>query len=367
MRWISNLFLLSIHLTDALHVRVDGEGYLRFLQNGSLIYQKEAELQIRKGVITNKKGDILSPQIHVKDTDRFSIDLNGTVWASLKSKSIGQLVIANCKGKKKTLLPGVFKFEGPVKLGNPGEDHWGVIRSLTFKSDSSPLETTTNSLSSDLILDFKSDVEVEEDQFTVGNLVKNEVPSYLKSIVLGETPSFGTVRQLTRYQVESRMKIAGHNLQDFKSNFPAQMRVKRKAQSILHEQICEVALEAAKKQLGEVELAPGYQPTINAPLGELNLAVESLKGYKNSWTAIVGIYVDGKRFNGRSIQILCSGIRASLKAGSTVSVVLRSHGVLVETKGKLKMLKDNDAQVEVKPNVIVEGILQKDGSIEVNL
>lgn len=368
MRLFGGLLILGCRLVDALNVTVDGEGFLRFLKNGALIYQKEADLKVTKGRLTNQKGDPLTPIVHLPEgTENFSVDLHGSVWVSSDSKPLGQLVIANPKGKKKSLSHGVYRFEGPVKLGNPGEGEWGVIRLVKLHLKPSDGEKHSPSLPLDTVLEFKSEAEIDEEQFTLGQLVKNDPPDHLKNIVIGETPSFGAVRQLNRYQVESRMKIAGHNLRDFKTVFPSQIRVKRRSQPILHEQICEVALEAARKQLGEVELAPGYQPTVNAPLGELNLAVEGLKGYKNSWTATVGIYIDGKRFNGRNIQILRSGISTTLKIGNMVKVIFRSNGVLVETKGKLKKLNEREAHIEIKPNVIVEGTLKDDGSIEVIL
>ncbi|RYG75461.1 hypothetical protein EON77_11200, partial [bacterium] len=78
----------------SLTVSVDGDGALRFVRNGALVYARRATLHTANGILVNEAGLSLAPRVAVGGA--FSISLDGTIVAG--GKVAGRLVLAQVSG-----------------------------------------------------------------------------------------------------------------------------------------------------------------------------------------------------------------------------------------------------------------------------
>ena len=106
-------------------VRVDGEGFLRFVRDGRVVYAKEAELVARDGRLCHRLGPAVIPSITVGST--FEIDLEGNVRSG--GVVVGRLVLATFAVPVSKIEEGFLVSPERPKLGNPGEGVIGVVRS----------------------------------------------------------------------------------------------------------------------------------------------------------------------------------------------------------------------------------------------
>ncbi|HVL39492.1 MAG TPA: hypothetical protein VM328_08900, partial [Fimbriimonadaceae bacterium] len=111
----------------ACKVRVEGEGYLRFVRDGRVVYAKEAALQAIDGKLCHSEGAPVIPTISVAAP--FMVNLEGNVVAG--GKSVGRLVLAHFPASASLRPDGPFLVaaERP-RLAEPGEGDSGVIRSV---------------------------------------------------------------------------------------------------------------------------------------------------------------------------------------------------------------------------------------------
>src|SRR5215469_13764830 len=80
-----------------LKVKIDGDGYMRFIRDWRAVYSKQASLQIEDGKLTDSAGDTLLPSISVSATARkIEIDLNGNIFATYGGErtKAGQIILA---------------------------------------------------------------------------------------------------------------------------------------------------------------------------------------------------------------------------------------------------------------------------------
>lgn len=118
--------------TPVVHAKVDGEGYFRFAREGRAVYAKKSDFTVKGGKLVNEFGDVTLPAILVSDQAQgLNIDLEGNVFAtSSGTKSrVGRLVLAIFTDSAAlSEKDGVLISPDRPKLGNPGEEVNGVIR-----------------------------------------------------------------------------------------------------------------------------------------------------------------------------------------------------------------------------------------------
>src|SRR5579871_6059768 len=121
---------LALATTPGLTVRVDGEGYLRFVREGRIVYATSASLTCQNSVL-GSKGLPLVPAIRIPaNAIRLDVDLSGNVVAStnLGKTACGQIVLARFSTPLAS-ESGFLISTTRASLGNPGDGMFGVIRS----------------------------------------------------------------------------------------------------------------------------------------------------------------------------------------------------------------------------------------------
>lgn len=387
MKPIRNL-LLSVGITIAtgagaqsnLPVRVDGSGYLRFIQNGKMVYAKSAELTIVQGRLGIASGAKLVPAIEAATIQEISIDLNGQVKCT--SGVIGSIVLAIFDAELPN--PGDAKLietaSRPI-LAEPGDGETGVIRTTSSKSFVPPKRVVANkgSLAVDikrpeksegLVINIPESAEVDLDTFRLGDIAqitgKSEDVQKASQLDLGTTPPINIPRVIEQSKILYRLKSAGIDVSTVRIDGAAKTRVMRKGQTITHEQFVEAATRGAQMK-GYSNLssdAPGVNFVVLA--GELQLVCESVTSTENGINVTVGAYVDGKRFNSRTVKLRSTNI--SLRPGTVISVRVKSNAVMVELKAKVIKSDTTTGQVTVQTldtGAQLIGVVKSDGTVEV--
>src|SRR5947209_600915 len=94
---ISTLLSLVLVTVQPVSVRVDGEGYLRFIRDGRIVYASAAELSVQGGLL-GSKGLPLTPAIKIpENVAHIDIDLSGDIIAN--KATCGRIVLARFTSK----------------------------------------------------------------------------------------------------------------------------------------------------------------------------------------------------------------------------------------------------------------------------
>lgn len=391
------LFILAVgqvaSAQSALDVRVEGAGYLRFMREGRMVFAKQARLVSMSGCLCDQSGAKLVPSIAAATSVGVSIDLEGNVM--LIGQQLGRIVLALLpESSLVSTSSGFFQSSGRPTLGNPGEGENGVVRtgarsasvsqsqvrpskektlaSLAVDKPSTVQKSTGQSTARPTIT-FAEKAEVDGDTFTISQVAdvsgNNEATKKIGQIVLGDTPTFGIDRIIDRTRLYMKLRSAGIDPDTVSLIGPEKIRVSRKGQTVTQDQFVDAAVRGAKLKgysVGLESMTPG--PNLSVPVGELQLVCESISGSEAELTALVGIYVDGKRFNSRSVRLKTTGTASTLKAGSIIKVRVVSHNVKIESSAKVVKVDQTSGTVTVQvadTGAILTGLLGTDGVLEV--
>src|SRR5438105_25286 len=128
-------FLLASPVPLSIHV--EGEGYLRLAKEGRVVYATSAKLDVVGGKL-GSAGATFLPAIQISaSAEALDVDLEGNVFikSSAGRTLAGRLVLALFPANASLLDDGAFKTAADrPRLGNPGEETNGVIRTEGAKS-----------------------------------------------------------------------------------------------------------------------------------------------------------------------------------------------------------------------------------------
>lgn len=389
---IHSLLGLIIASTSAFHVRVDGEGYLRFVRDARVVYAKEANLEVIGGKLCSQSGYPLIPLVVVSDgVGVIKVDLQGTISAG--GRPCGRIVLAIFgSGSAQQNSDGFLVSIDRPALGNPGEGTYGVIRqsgseAQNMQSSSlKPLPLSPKPIvkaaverqpmeRSEVVISVRPQSAIHGKTFTLGEIAEVQGPSSLvldiQAICLGDSPPLGTERGIDQTRIVSRLRMAGIKPDGWAINVPSGAKVKREGTHITQEEFVQVAQQAVVDQLGiKSEMnSPIPAPEMVVPPGEIKLVAESATGSGGKASVVIGVYVDSRRFNSRTVALVCAVTTSVVRAGTTVKVLLVSSGATVQTTGKTKSMVSQGQKVEVVTGagVVLTGTLLPNGAVEVKL
>lgn len=366
--------ILALAFASALTlpVRVDGEGYLRFVRDGRIVYRASATLTVQAGVL-GSAGLPLTPAIRVPaGTVKLEVDLSGNVVAVAATKSVcGRLVLARF-GSKPTPDRGFYVSVSRATLGNPGEDVFGVIR--TSESNQAPtiLAAAPPAGSGSASVAVRALTEALSDRVTLGDIAAIEgddaTKQALQNIQVGVLPSVGVDMVVTASRIQGLLKRAGLEAQ---IQVPIGAVVRRKAQEIKQEDFVAAATKAVQSQVGAAIglVCPDRGVAdFRAPIGQVELRPEAVVTSGLTTAVTIGVYVDGKRVNSRNVN-LRPDASAQVTAGALVKVLMRSSGITVEVSGRTRTggMVGQTVTVVTDTGSVLTGIVIGAGKVEVKL
>lgn len=128
-----------IETGEDLHVAIKGEGFFIInLPDGTLAYARDGAFTTNSmGQITTAAGYVVSPTIEIpSNTRKLSIKYDGNVYADLpgdtEQQLLGQIQLAQFvnKGGLESIGGNLYRetdASGPARVGNPGEENFGVL------------------------------------------------------------------------------------------------------------------------------------------------------------------------------------------------------------------------------------------------
>jgi hypothetical protein len=382
---IVSLFAAAI-LTPplALDLRVQGEGYLRFAYDGRIVYAKSAKLAVIDGRLQTSWGGSTMPLVEIpKQASRLDAEPNGTLVALIgtERKVIGKMLIA-------TFAPNVlltsegeyFVARSRPTLKEAGSEGIGTLVAglgTATITPTAPLKTPETGPSSAYLaqIAIPATVVLEAPRILVGSLgsieAKGELKAKIAEIDFGPAPRVGFPVKLARTRIIARLKLIGIKDGQYALDMPETVEVKAPFQLIDAAQFEEAARSALATSVEDIKLPVSTTP-MEAPLGNLELRVESTVIRRDQISATVAVYVDGKRHAARTLSLTGTPIAPAVKANEMVKVRLITRGVSIETTGKVKKDGRVGEKVEVVIHVGTEptthvGTVKSAGAIEVEL
>ncbi len=379
----------------ALAVRVDGEGFLRLLREGRVVYAKSAKLAVYENRLCDQRKNPLIPTVMVSgEPETISVDLKGNVAISAHGKScnVGRIVLALFACTPSADSTGYSVSPDRPKLANPGEGEAGIIRSegtdgqvrTTAKMAAAPAlktvavvaETTQDfSKRAGTHIDFHALSEISNASYTLGDIADirapGDVAQRLRGVELGEAPALAAPLAIDRARIIAKLRSQGFAPENFIVTVPAGARIARKGQVVEREAILAKAIEAAKDQLGIAQKLAGILPgkDLLLPLGALELVAENVSTSGTGVSVVVAAFVDGQRVNSKTVRLTRAHSPISVRVGAMVKVRIKLNGATVETTARVKRTDalGETVEVETADGAILSGVPTAAGIVEVQL
>jgi|SRR5579862_9115 len=364
--------IVALALASALSlpVKVDGEGYLRFVREGRIVYATSATLAIQGGVL-GSRGLPLTPAVRVPaQATKLEVDLAGNISADVPDgrKPCGQIVLARFDTKLAE-DNGFLVTMGRARIGNPGEGLFGVIRTTITGSG---IQTQGPEYVGQPSIVVRKVTEIEGDVVTLGDIgtitAEPATKATLEELAFCSTPSIGIDMAVTASRIEAIAKRAGIEV---RVEVEPPSIVRRKSQTIKQEDFVAVAIKAARASIGfEVPMTCLDQPQgdFRAPLGQFELRAEDVTTSGMQMTVIVGVFIEGRRVNSRNVMLKLDA-SAQIKAGAIVKIVMKSSGVTVEVPGKTRTggMVGQSVTVVTDTGSVLTGIVLSANTVEVKI
>ncbi len=407
---VTSLVACLVLSSPVAEIKVQGEGFLRFAREGRIVYAKSSKLAVNSGKLTSATGEPMMPAIILpNDTAKIEVTLEGAVTAVLPNKqkvSGGQIVLAQFANENELQADGCFLVaQWRPKLVSPGDGTAGVIRAAGIDAETPVNQVPTNPIKSEPkkevktqiapkqtgttkptpaytgtpIIVFHEENEIAEEKYTIGDIASIKADAstekLISELILGNTPAIGITNKVTRSSVVAALSRVNIKKDEVSIEMPAFVTVRRPSQNLTSNDFNEAAIAYAKKQVPDTVTFEGHQngPDYVAPLGKAELRGEAFSIRNGTAEVTVGIYVDGKRRNSRTVSLDARGADGDflqkIQAGTRVKIIVRSGTASITIFGKTKTAVFVGQSVEaVSDNRTTHiGILTDPSSVEVKI
>lgn len=356
-------------------IEVAGEAFLRFSRDARVIYARQAEVVVVDGVLAHRDGWRTVPTISVPD-DALALEFedDGRVWAVTASgrKACGRIALARfapqtsfeesegmlvAAVRPEIVFPGetvgerIYARPMPRVAGSVASRSPGGAVSTPPRIASGP---TSNPGRGHVRLSWGSEAEVDGGPVRLASILtidaEPELASRIGQLEIGMAPAFTSPYSVTRERVVQRVVSIGVPADRIEWNGPRSITLKRRSQRVTSEMFAQAALAAVRARVGNeasLSLPDAGSGDYLAPVGKLELPVESLDPGPSGWTARVAVVVDGKRLNSRIVRIVGSVAEIGVRSGSIVKVRIAAGGATAEVLGRVRSNALVGASVEV--------------------
>jgi hypothetical protein len=390
---LASLLILQTIASPTLSIKVDGEGYFRFVLGNKVAYARQVRLIVSNGKLSAADGSSLLPSVLIPEqATKLSVSLDGKISGTIfgREKQLGSIVLAMFTGMPSFKPVGLLSLSATkATVAAPGEGLAGVIRPIVKpqNNDSNPLTLQTkpygfppNGYNASTKILAKSEVkvkftsEVNTEVLTLGDVADisgdSQLVEKLKSVDLGKSPILGTKKSLSTLLVKALISSQGVDMRQVSLTVPTGAVVERKAQRISPEEIAIAVQEAFKKKLN-VDTILEPKSKINSmmvPPGTVSFEVSNTQLNPSDISTTVDISVDGKLANSLHLRYDITQL-PQIKRGDVVRLRLISNTAKVEVNAKAKgtAFLGQSVTVETDNGTIHTGRLIGPSIVEVNL
>ena len=390
---LASLLILQTIASPTLSIKVDGEGYFRFVLGNKVAYARQVRLIVSNGKLSAADGSSLLPSVLIPEqATKLSVSLDGKISGTIfgREKQLGSIVLAMFTGMPSFKPVGLLSLSATkATVAAPGEGLAGVIRPIVKpqNNDSNPLTLQSkpygfppNGYNASTKILAKSEVkvkftsEVNTEVLTLGDVADisgdSQLVEKLKSVDLGKSPILGTKKSLSTLLVKALISSQGVDMRQVSLTVPNGAVVERKAQRISPEEIAIAVQEAFKKKLN-VDTILEPKSKINSmmvPPGTVSFEVSNTQLNPSDISTTVDISVDGKLANSLHLRYDITQL-PQIKRGDVVRLRLISNTAKVEVNAKAKgtAFLGQSVTVETDNGTIHTGRLIGPSIVEVNL
>jgi hypothetical protein len=350
---------LSLAATPMVRVSVEGDGFLRFAQDGHALYSTSAPLTIVNGWLSNANGAPLIPTLRVPEgTRRVEVNADGEVFAATSSfrARVGRISLAVFRGESglmpfgsflvssetPDLIPAGKDGAGSISTLEPGEPLPSnavvapslAIRPTVSASDpfvqqwiQNPAPRVRHSnisiqapRSGPATITLSQTSETAKDTYSLGDIAvidaEPELRAALSEVVIGDTPGFRRATRLNQDQILAQIIRAGFDPDQLRFDIPRKATIRRTSQQIARGAIEQAAIQAVEKIYGEgVPMGVSFRKDeAIAPIGEVSLDVESCLPTPYGASLIVVTKVNGERFSSKVVRVSVDGASTLFRA-----------------------------------------------------
>lgn len=380
-------------------LNVDGEGYMRLVRDGRVVYAKSVRLAVVAGKLGSEKGPTFLPSIPFNgNVGELQVSLQGDV--SYQGLPIGRLVLASFTGSTPQKEQEFYVAADRPTLSQPGDGLLGVLR---LGSDEKPapvkqqpkiqpkqqipapqvMPVANDQRSDDVVvpsppsqgcgIGFAAKTAVNTPQIKLGQIAKvvgaASMRADLENIILGDTPAIGVERRFDLARIQVKLRAAGIDLTKVRINIPDTVRVMRQGQVATEAEFIEAASAALTEKFGNVGklFVKQTQPDVMLPMGAKRLVVDQIEVMRQGYRVGISIYVNDERVNRRILALDTDLVVQTVMVGQTVKVLLRSGGATIETSGRVTRAgrPGEPVEVQVEGGTRLTGKVTANGSVEV--
>ena len=390
---LASLLILQTIASPTLSIKVDGEGYFRFVLGNKVAYARQVRLIVSNGKLSAADGSSLLPSVLIPEqATKLSVSLDGKISGTIfgREKQLGSIVLAMFTGMPSFKPVGLLSLSATkATVAAPGEGLAGVIRPIVKpqNNDSNTLTLQTkpygfppNGYNASTKILAKSEVkvkftsEVNTEVLTLGDVADisgdSQLVEKLKNVDLGKSPILGTKKSLSTLLVKALISSQGVDMRQVSLTVPTGAVVERKAQRISPEEIAIAVQEAFKKKLNvDTILEPkGKINSMMVPPGTVSFEVSNTQLNPSDISTTVDISVDGKLANSLHLRYDITQL-PQIKRGDVVRLRLISNTAKVEVNAKAKgtAFLGQSVTVETDNGTIHTGRLIGPSIVEVNL
>lgn len=374
------LFAIATGLGPRLSVRVEGDGYLRFLQNGRVVHARRADLTVREGRLVGEGNAWVSPTLAVEPlASGLAVEPDGRVFALVTGarRLAGRLALALYpESSPKTRVGEYWVFQNRPALAYPGEDGAGRIAiGASATAPPTPVRTDPPSAATGTAsLTVRDDTTSDDGMVTLGQIATIEgdprLVATLGAIELVPTPPFRTRATVSRVGIEQKLRAAGVDPRRVSLSMGSFVTIRRRSQTVPASRFIEESRTALAAQGVPLEglLLDGEPADLEAPAGNLRVETQ-VSSAGLVYTASVGVWQGSNRIGTRSLRFAPNPSAIGVRAGDLVRLVLKSAGAKVLCAGKAisDALLGGEAVVRLDTGKTHRGKVVSRGVVEVTL
>lgn len=349
--------LIGLVIAAQTTVHVDGDGFLRFVGDGNKsLYAKEAVLTVNDGRLSHERGFAVYPRMQISGSpSSLRIDLEGHVFATysgVEQRLEKSIVLAIFPDDVRPVVENGFVVSSfrPARAV-PGINGAGVIRTGKLGQGTATPVTTSNGL---VKITLYETAEVATGNFTLGDIAEISADPAtklrLEAVEISRAPVLGSTFRMSHSMVKSRLRRHDKNVDKYEMVGPNQIAITQKGQTVTHAQFIEAAIAEASTGLAEnsVLKSARQQKPLIAPLGDLELVSENVSSSGSRISVVIAIYIDGKRYNSRTVSLENHNPISKMRIGQSVKVLVKSSAATVQTTGKIRSIDPSTNTVLVK-------------------
>lgn len=349
---------------------IEGDGWFRFRREGRAVYAKKAELVVREGRLETINGLPLWPEVAVPTPD-FEIATDGTV---------------QCNGAKTGTVLLAY-FQAPPSLASDGlasspeRPHMDGVRTESrilpdHGRPSVSVRTTDEGLSAPQPapieppagITLKPTAEVGGRVVTLQDVSATLLPANLAGLEVSSAPMIGARLALDSSRIEAKIRASGIMPKEWAGlGTRLTVQVTRASSSVPHDKLVQEAIRCLAPQTTGDWIAADQPGDFHAPIGTLETKAERSSVSGNTATVVVAVYVDGVRYNSRTVRLQRKPLPNMPARGAVVTLRVIAGSVVVESRGTVTAVDPILGEVTLKldTGAIVTGHMVADGSVEV--